>query len=70
MKVSVISPDSTRSGKIRPMSKMYFSSGISIPRSTRAVIRGAPGVPFFVKIWITPVAGVRPERASMPPRPW
>ena len=67
MNRSVISPDSTRSGKMTPMSKMYLSSGISMPRSTRAVILGAPGVPFLVKIWITPVAASDPKRVEAAP---
>ena len=33
---------------------MYLSSGESNPCSIRAVTRVRPGVPFLVKIWITP----------------
>lgn len=60
MKVPATSPDSTRSGKISRVSRMFHSSGCSMPCSTRAVNRGAPGVPFFVKIWMTPVAASEP----------
>ena len=46
---------------------MYLVSGISIPCSTRAVILAVPGVPFFVKIWITPVAASDPNSVDAAP---
>ena len=61
------SPDSTRPGKMVRVSKMYLSSGISMPCSMRAVMRGAPGVPFFVKIWMTPVAASDPYSVDAAP---
>ena len=67
MKVPVTSPDSTRSGKITRVSKMYLSSGYSSPCSMRAVTRGAPGEPFRVKIWMTPVAASDPKSVEAAP---
>ena len=69
MKVGDTKPESTRGVKITRESRMYLSSGNSIPCSIRAVIRGAPGEPLRVKIWMTPVAASAPNRVeAAPPR--